>query len=174
LVGRGEELAFVRAALDDRGCVVAGVAGVGKSRLAKEAVGDRPAIEVLATQSASAVPYGAFAHLFRPGAPGPTDVIPSFIQRLNDEYRGTAPVALVDDGHLLDRASAALVLALATTGSARPLVTVRTPEPVPDAPPVLTCLLRPGRALLAAHLAVVDESGGDGSVSIRCPGRAPS
>lgn len=133
MVGRGEELAFVRAAVADRGCVVAGVAGVGKSRLAREAVGDRPAIEVLATQSASAVPYGAFAHLFQTGVHGPTDIIPAFIHRLADEYPGSAPVALVDDGHLLDQASAALVLALATTGAARPLVTVRTPESVPDA-----------------------------------------
>ena len=132
-MGRGEELAFVRDAVDAGGCVVAGVAGVGKSRLAWEAVGDRPAIHVLATQSAAAVPYGAFAHLLQPGAQGPTDFIPSFIQMLTDEYRGLAPVALVDDGHLLDQASAALVLALATTGAARPLVTVRTPEPVPDA-----------------------------------------
>lgn len=123
----------MRAAVEAGGCVVAGVAGVGKSRLAREAVGGHPTIHVLATHSAAAVPYGAFAHLFEPGAQGPTDFIPSFIRMLSEVYRGSTPVAVVDDGHLLDEASAALVLALATTGTARPLVTVRTPEPVPDA-----------------------------------------
>ena len=63
----------VRAAIDNGGCVVAGAAGVGKSRLAAEAVGERPSIRVLATQSAAAVPYGAFAHLLPPGLQSTTD-----------------------------------------------------------------------------------------------------
>lgn len=132
-VGRAEELAFVRAALDAGGCVVAGPAGIGKSRLAAEAVAERPVIRVLATQSAAALPYGAFAHLLQPGSQRTTDVIPAFIQMLRAEHADAVPVVLVDDGHLLDDASAALVLALSTTGAARPLVTVRTPEPTPDA-----------------------------------------
>jgi DNA-binding NarL/FixJ family response regulator len=132
-VGRAEELAFVSAALDAGGCVLAGPAGIGKSRLAAEAVGERAVIRVLATQSAAAVPYGAFAHLLQPGSQRTTDVIPAFIQMLRADHAGAVPVVLVDDGHLLDDASAALVLALSTTGVARPLVTVRTPEPTPDA-----------------------------------------
>ncbi|MGH9224406.1 MAG: LuxR C-terminal-related transcriptional regulator [Acidimicrobiales bacterium] len=132
-VGRAEELAVVRAAIDVGGCVVAGAAGVGKSRLAAEAVGHGPVIRVLATQSAAAVPYGAFAHLLPPGLQRTTDFTPAFIQMLRTEHPGATPVVVVDDAHLLDNASAALVLALSTTGAARPLVTVRTPEPVPDA-----------------------------------------
>ena len=132
-VGRAEELAFVRAALDTGGCVVAGPAGIGKSRLAAEAIGGRPVIRVLATQSAAGLPYGAFAHLLQPGSQPTTDVIPAFIQMLRAEHAEVVPVVLVDDGHLLDDASAALVLALSTSGAARPLVTVRTPEPTPDA-----------------------------------------
>lgn len=132
-VGRAEELAVVRAAIDAGGCVVAGAAGVGKSRLAAEAVDGGPVIRVLATQSAAAVPYGAFAHLLPPGLQRTTDFIPSFIQMLRAEHGGAVPVVLIDDAHLLDNASAALVLALSTTGAARPLVTIRTPQPVPDA-----------------------------------------
>ena len=132
-VGRAEELAFVRAALDAGGCVVAGPAGIGKSRLAAEAVGERPVIRVLATQSAAAIPYGAFAHLLPPGSHRTTEIIPTFIQTLRAEHPRAVPVVLIDDGHLLDDASAALVLALLTTGAARPLVTLRTPEPTPDA-----------------------------------------
>ena len=81
-VGRAEELAFVGAALDAGGCVVAGPGGIGKSRLAAEAIGERPVIRVLATQSAAALPYGAFAHLLQPGSQRTTDVIPAFIQML--------------------------------------------------------------------------------------------
>ena len=132
-VGRAEELAFVRVALDAGGCVVAGPAGIGKSRLAVEAVGERPVVRVLATQSAAAVPYGAFAHLLWPGSERTTDFIPAFIEMLRTEHANAGPVVLVDDAHLLDDASAALVLALSTTGAARPLVTVRTPGPTPDA-----------------------------------------
>ena len=132
LVGRAEELAAVRSALNVRGCVVAGAAGVGKSRLAAEAVGKEPALRVLATRSAAAVPFGAFAHLVPPGSER-ADVIPAFIQMLRADYARRVPVVLVDDGHLLDDASAALALALATTGAGRLLVTLRTGESAPDA-----------------------------------------
>ena len=112
--------------------MVAGPAGIGKSRLAAEAVRERPAIRVLATQSAAAIPYGAFAHVLPPGSQRTTEIIPTFIQMVRAEHPGGL-VVLVDDGHLLDDASAALVLALFTTGAARPLVTLRTPKPAPDA-----------------------------------------
>ena len=132
----------VRAAIDNGGCVVAGAAGVGKSRLAAEAVGERPSIRVLATQAAAAVPYGAFAHLLPPGLTSTTDFIPAFIQMLRAEHPSVIPVVLVDDAHLLDDASAALVLALSTAHAARPLVTIRTPEPVADA---IAALWKDGR-----------------------------
>ena len=112
--------------------MVAGPAGIGKSRLAAEAVRERPAIRVLATQSAAAIPYGAFAHLLPAGSQPTTEIVPTFIQMVRTEHPGGL-VVLVDDGHLLDDASAALVLALFTTGAARPLVTLRTPKPAPDA-----------------------------------------
>ena len=79
---------------------------------------ERPLIQVLATQSAAALPYGAFAHLLRPGGQRTADVIPAFIQMLRAEHPDAVPVVLVDDGHLLDDASAALVLAWSTTGAA--------------------------------------------------------
>jgi len=49
------------------------------------------------------------------------------------EGRGGARLALgVDDAHLLDDVSAALVHQLAATGSEFVVVTVRSGEPVPD------------------------------------------
>jgi hypothetical protein len=71
LVGRGEELAFCRALLarqDGTGLVVAGAAGVGKTRLATEVLRAAEdmgyaAVRVTATDAARAIPLGPFAHL---------------------------------------------------------------------------------------------------------------
>src|SRR5262245_25782989 len=77
LVGRVEELEVVAGALADSdaaGLVLAGPAGVGKTRLAGEVVtraaaAGRSTAWVQATTSAGAIPFGAFAHLL-PGALG--------------------------------------------------------------------------------------------------------
>ena len=75
LVGRGEELQLLRAALADvgtRGAVLSGAAGVGKTRLATELL-EYAADQGWATQRAvgtravAGVPFGAFAHLLPPG-----------------------------------------------------------------------------------------------------------
>ena len=52
---------------------------------------------------------------------------------LRARYPDRLPAIVVDDAHLLDGGSAALVLALATTGAARLVVTIRSGEPAPDA-----------------------------------------
>src|SRR5262245_33928923 len=70
LVGRGEELAFVSALMQRRrgGVVVAGAAGVGKTRLARAILGEAEArgyatAWATATRAAASVPYGALADL---------------------------------------------------------------------------------------------------------------
>jgi hypothetical protein len=133
LVGRDEELAAVRAALATGGAVVAGAPGVGKSRLAAEAVVGRagPVLRVIATESAASIPFGAFAHAV-PIEASPS--IPGLVQHVRAIVDATV---LVDDGHLLDDASAAALLAIVTSGAARVLVTLRAHEPAPDAVTVL-------------------------------------
>jgi DNA-binding NarL/FixJ family response regulator len=125
------------AALADRGCVIIGAAGVGKSRLATEAArlaAPGGAVEqVIATESARALPFGAFSHLLPAESGAAANPIPAMIDALRDRSPAGAPIVLVDDAHQLDHASAALVLALATTGAARPLLTVRSGIPLPDA-----------------------------------------
>ena len=74
------------AAIDAGGGVLAGAAGIGKSRLAAEALGDGSVIPVLATQSAA-----AFAHLSPPGLQRTTDFIPPFIQMLRAEHPWRRP-----------------------------------------------------------------------------------
>jgi DNA-binding SARP family transcriptional activator len=71
LIGRDEELAMATEALAERGCAIVGAAGVGKSRMAAEAArlaaGDAGVERVIATESARALPFGAFAHLLPTG-----------------------------------------------------------------------------------------------------------
>ena len=68
LTGRAEELRIIEAAMSDRdssGIVIGGAAGVGKSRLAREALNaaasqGRECRWALATSSARALPLGRF------------------------------------------------------------------------------------------------------------------
>jgi DNA-binding CsgD family transcriptional regulator len=143
LVGRDQELEAIASARATPGChgvVVIGGAGVGKSRLAREAqaAAERDGAFVgwiQATRSAAAVPLAAIADLVPDEVR--TDDIVALLRRCGDELRARAagrPVVLgVDDAQLLDPVSAALVLHLATSSSAFILATVRAGEPCPDA-----------------------------------------
>jgi DNA-binding CsgD family transcriptional regulator len=134
LFGRDEELRAVLTALAGRGCVVAGSAGVGKSRLAGDAAAtlgrSRTVVRVVATAAAATIPFGSVSHLL-PGGTAPT--IADFVAVLRSGDLGPSPTLFVDDAHLLDDASAALLLAVANTGVAPLLLTVRSHEPAPDA-----------------------------------------
>ena len=137
LVGRDAELGRIAAAIDDAACggvVLIGPAGVGKTRLAKEAVDlalARAAVvrSVRATAAASSIPFAALgpllpeidlagdagAGLFRAAA------------AMVDEIRGAQRLVLmVDDAHELDDASVALLDQLVNLGSIFVVLTVRT------------------------------------------------
>src|SRR5271154_306552 len=143
LVGRDRELeaiAAARAAPACHGVVIVAEAGVGKSRLAREAqaVAERQGAFVdwmQATRSAATVPLAAVAELV-PDEVRSNDVV-TLLRRCGEVLRdraGGRPVVLgVDDAQLLDAASAALVLHLATSRSAFIVATVRAGEPCPDA-----------------------------------------
>src|SRR3984885_2044224 len=143
IVGRERELdaiAVARATPGCRGVVVMADAGVGKSRVAREA---QAAAErdgafttwVQGTRSAAALPLGAVAELV-PDQSRSDDLV-SLLRGCGEELSARAagrPVVLgVDDAQLLDPVSAALVLHLATSASAFILATVRAGEPCPDA-----------------------------------------
>jgi DNA-binding CsgD family transcriptional regulator len=122
-----------------RGVVLVGPAGVGKTVLARAAA-DRvvrrhpKAIShwISATASASRVPFGAFSHLVElTGAGEPVALLKEARTSL---CRGTGGVLIVvDDAHLLDNLSATLVHQLAVTASAKLILTTRSGEPVPHA-----------------------------------------
>ncbi len=143
LVGRSREvewLADVLAGGDRFAVVLAGRAGVGKTRLAWEwlAVAEaqgRVTARVKAGQSARRLPFGALAPLL-PGASSPSMEPADMLRRARDDIvalgGGRPLVLLVDDAHLLDDASATLVHQLVASRSAFVIATVRTEEPAPD------------------------------------------
>ena len=144
LVGRREELSHVEALLRSgtaAGVVVAGEAGVGKTRF-------------MAAIARAAERSDARRHRLPRRAPpprsrsarwrtcsrspdrAPADGFFELLQHAGESLRKRAGerrlVLAVDDAHLLDDASAALVHRLAATGVAFVLLTIRAGEPVHD------------------------------------------
>jgi len=139
LVGRSEELAFIDSALrrcdTASGIVLAGSAGVGKTRLAHEAVAleRRRGAQVrwtTATECARTVPLGAFPDLL-PTPGDPQTLVPRVVDRIMDGP--SRVVVAVDDAHLLDELSALVVNHLVLQRRATVVLTVRSGERVPDA-----------------------------------------
>lgn len=140
LVGRLEELSLLGAAHlggDLAGVVISGEAGVGKTSLARAFVGhpreDGTSEWLAATSSLAHIPFGVFAHLLSPSEPitDPLGAFHAVSEHLR--HRGDRVVVGVDDAHLLDEGSAALVHHLAVGGEAFLVVTVRSDARAPDA-----------------------------------------
>lgn len=142
LVGRVDEIDRIDRA---RGAVTGGVsiygtAGVGKSRLAREALSraaqDGAAVHwVQATGGMETIALGAFAGLVVPDARGGDllDLMQQSARWLAHEAQGRPLVLAVDDAQWLDPTSAALVLHLVRTGTAFIIVTVRSGQDTPEA-----------------------------------------
>ncbi|OBH01415.1 AAA family ATPase [Mycobacterium sp. E136] len=122
----GPALDSIEAGLQKRsGAVLIGPAGVGKTSLARAAA-ERFAANyhrvdwVTATAPMAAVPFAAVSRLIEVADTGKTaDVLRSARETLGD-----GRLLVVDDGHLLDPLSAALIYQLAVSGAARLIVTV--------------------------------------------------
>lgn len=155
LVGRQDVLRRIAEAMRRPGCagvVLIGAAGVGKTRLAVEVLGEagRRGFDTLwtvATEAAASIPYGSVVDLLpKPADEEPLtrlDLLQRTVRSLGERRRGRGLVLGVDDAHLLDDASAALVHCLVRTGTAQILATVRSGEQRPDA---VTALWRDGLA----------------------------
>lgn len=121
-----------------RGIVLSGAAGVGKTRVAREAVagcGPRAARRqwIVGTASARSVPLGAFADIASDFGPDPLRRVREVIDGLVGDRRGPEVVIGVDDAHLLDDLSAFTVHQLVTRRLATVIMTIRSGESPPDA-----------------------------------------
>jgi DNA-binding CsgD family transcriptional regulator len=140
LVGRTHELAAAVGALDageTAGPLVVGSAGVGKTRLA-HAVADlvrqrgRRVRVVLPMRALSEIPFGAFGPLLPSQSSPDRGAALAAAERLLG-IRHDPLVLLIDDAHLLDSDSLALLTRLVMPRRAQVIATARNDAPLPRA-----------------------------------------
>ena len=132
LTGRAEELRIIQTALSASelaGIVISGAAGVGKSRLAREALSAAASTGcetrwAVGTTSARTLPLGAFTAWVDPAATDPLRMVRGAIDSLTSAA-GTTVVVGVDDAHLLDDLSTFVLHQIILRGAAKIVLTVR-------------------------------------------------
>lgn len=142
MVGRASEWEDALRLLftEGTGLVLSGPAGVGKTRFVAELVDHARragfSLEAaVATRSATTIPFASFAHLAGAArhAFGRTEMLTC----LEDEFArrcGLGPLLVcVDDAHLVDDGTAAVIHAIAGHVDLRLLLTLRSGEDAPDA-----------------------------------------
>src|SRR5882757_9352820 len=141
LIGRSEEMRAIEAAIsasDVSGIVVGGAAGVGKSRIAREALSAAVSRGcegrwAVGTSSARALPLGAFTAWAQSGVTDTVQLVRGVIESLTAAPVGTPVVVVVDDVHRLDNLSTFVVQQIAQRGAVKLVLTVRDGEPIPAA-----------------------------------------
>ncbi|MEU4569065.1 LuxR C-terminal-related transcriptional regulator [Micromonospora sp. NPDC023956] len=141
-IGRTEDLGRLLSAVTNgqgRGLFLSGTAGIGKSRLLREGVGTLPADRyaiwvVAASATTAAIPFGGLVQVLpneQPRGLSPAGVLRWAVDALRQQAAGRPIVLAVDDAHLLDSPSAALVHLIARMDNATVLGTLRNGEQVP-------------------------------------------
>ena len=141
LTGRSEEMRRIEAALSapvGAGILVCGAAGVGKSRIAREAlsaIASRGGETrwTVGSSSALAIPLGAFTAWAPSGVSDTVQLLQGVIESLTAAPSATEVVVGVDDAHLLDDLSTFVVHQIVQRGAAKVILTVRDDEPIPTA-----------------------------------------
>ncbi|MBT8206725.1 MAG: LuxR family transcriptional regulator, partial [Acidimicrobiia bacterium] len=141
LTGRtAEKDTLARAVARGRSVIVAGTAGVGKTRLVEDVVsGISPkrvcVHRVIATGASSDVPLGALARVFSIAESSSASMIIGMNEartRLISEAGDRQLLVWVDNANLLDDASVETLTQMAMAGEAQVVVTLRNDEPVPQ------------------------------------------
>ncbi|MCV7201786.1 helix-turn-helix transcriptional regulator [Mycolicibacterium peregrinum] len=139
LTGRLEESRLIDAALASTelsGIVIYGSAGVGKSRIAREAlaVAGADGYETrwtVGTSAAQGLPLGTFARWVGTSDADSVALVGRVIDGLIVTSDGRPVLVCVDDAHLLDGLSGFVLQQIVQRGAAKLLLTVRTGAPVP-------------------------------------------
>ncbi|MEV0002200.1 LuxR C-terminal-related transcriptional regulator [Micromonospora sp. NPDC050980] len=141
-VGRADELNRLSSAVGGphgSGLFFSGDAGVGKSRLLREGVAalspERHAVwSVAASATTAALPFGGLVQVLpepQPQGLSPAGILRWAVNLLQEQAAGRPIVLAVDDAHLLDPPSAALVHLIARSENATVVGTLRNGEQVP-------------------------------------------
>jgi DNA-binding CsgD family transcriptional regulator len=136
-----EEMRTIEAAIaasDVSGILICGVAGVGKSRIAREALSAAASQGcetrwTVGTSSARAIPLGAFTAWAPSGVTDTVQLLRGVMESLTATSSGGKVVVGVDDVHLLDDLSTFVLHQIVQRGAARVLLTVRDGAPIPAA-----------------------------------------
>jgi DNA-binding CsgD family transcriptional regulator len=141
-VGRADELNRLIAAASSgtgRGLIFSGTAGIGKSRLLREGVAALPTERfavwgVAANIATAGLPFGGLAQVLPADQPvglSPAGLLRWAVDALHQQAAGRPIVLAIDDAHLLDASSAALVYLIARSEQATVIGTLRSGESVP-------------------------------------------
>jgi DNA-binding CsgD family transcriptional regulator len=142
LIGRTEELAIVEAAISApavAGVLVYGAEGVGKSRMAREALRAAASLGwetrwTAGASSARGIPLGAFAAWAPSDATDTMQLLRGVTESLVTASAPAGKVVVgVDDAHLLDELSTFVIHQIAQQGTAKLILTIRADEPIPAA-----------------------------------------
>lgn len=139
LTGRLEETRLIGAALASAelsGVVIYGSAGVGKSRIAREAlsaahVNGEETRWAVGTSAARALPLGAFARWVGSSDADSAELVARVIDGLTSTSNGLPVLVGVDDAHLLDGMSGFVLQQIVQRRAAKLLLTVRTGASLP-------------------------------------------
>jgi DNA-binding CsgD family transcriptional regulator len=139
LIGRSKEQRLIEAAIfdaDSSGIVVCGAAGVGKSRIAREALSsaESQGCEVrwiVGTSSARSIPLGALSAWAESAGDDNLELIRNAIASLTSSSPGKTVVLGVDDVALLDDLSTFVVHQIIQRHAAKVVLTVREGESIP-------------------------------------------
>ncbi|WP_102145955.1 helix-turn-helix transcriptional regulator [Mycobacterium hubeiense] len=141
LTGRSQQMRLIGAVLADpdlAGIVICGAAGVGKSRVAREALKAAASRGLqtrwaVGTAQSQNLPAGAFAEWIGPDTTDTLQLVRSVIDSLTSTARAHGVVVGVDDVHLLDDLSTFVVHQIIARRAAKVVMTVRDGEPIPAA-----------------------------------------